>query len=337
MPKTSAPLLKIEDLAVSFYKENQFSSGMLEARAVDGASLTLEAGKTLSLVGESGCGKTMTAYAIMRLVPEPGKISQGTVCFEGKDLNLLSEKEMQRLRGNRISMIFQEPMTALNPVLTIGSQIEEAVLAHFNCPKAELRERTLNLLRQVGIPSPEERYNDYPHQMSGGMRQRIVIAMALINRPSLIIADEPTTALDVTIQRQILGLLSELAHKNGTAALLITHDLGVVREAADEIIVMYAGKIMEQAPTEDLFAAPLHPYTTGLIASIPGLPGENGKEQGKRLPTIPGTVPSLWNRPKGCPFNTRCPKAFGRCFEALPPLAQQGEEAHLVRCWLFTE
>lgn len=344
MPAPDTPLLEIKSLAVSFYKDNPLHSGKLEAKAVDGVSFELRAGKTLSLVGESGCGKTMTAFAIMRLVPEPGEISHGEILFAGKVLNKLSEKEMQKLRGNKMAMIFQEPMTALNPVLTIGSQIEEAVLAHFNTPKKELKELVLELLRQVGIPSPKERYEDYPHQLSGGMRQRIVIAMALINRPSLIIADEPTTALDVTIQRQILALLAELARKSGTATLLITHDLGVVREVSDEIIVMYAGKIMERASTADLFAAPMHPYTKGLIASIPGLAvKQSTSEAGKRLPTIPGTVPSLWNKPKGCPFNTRCPKVFERCFAELPPLdsvnqsTHTTEPPHTVRCWLYAK
>ena len=349
-------LLKVKNLTVSFYKEDPRLPGRLEGKAVDSLNFTLAPGKTLALVGESGCGKTMTAYAIMGLAPESGKISAGEVWFQNRNLLALPDRELRALRGNRLAMIFQEPMTALNPVLTIGEQLEEAVAAHRKLPRREMKNLGLELLRQVGIPAPEERYSDYPHQLSGGMRQRIVIAMALINRPQLIIADEPTTALDVTIQRQILNLLSRLSKENSTATLLITHDLGVVRETADEIIVMYAGRIMEQAPTHILFEQPSHPYTQGLMASIPGLlfqpaalaPGPDASASPsrltpsrKRLKTIPGTVPDLWNRPAGCPFNTRCPQAFERCFCELPPLLPHKTEAHakahLVRCWLQGE
>ncbi len=352
-------LLKVEELTVSFYKNDPRLSRRVEGKAIENLSFMLEEGKTLALVGESGCGKTMTAYALMGLVPEPGKISSGAVWFQGENLLELPEPKLRQLRGSQLSMIFQEPMTALNPVLTIGNQIEEAVTAHRKLPRRELRQLGVELLRQVGIPSPEERYNDYPHQLSGGMRQRVVIAMALINRPKLIIADEPTTALDVTIQRQILDLLNRLSKENRTATLLITHDLGVVRETADEIIVMYAGRIMEQATAPDLFATPLHPYTQGLMASIPGLPFRQredcvkcnsvartdplivlstGQNRQTRLQTIPGTVPSLWNKPIGCPFNTRCPQAFRRCFCELPPLLPTNADSnhiHYVRCWLL--
>ncbi|MBQ4132839.1 MAG: ABC transporter ATP-binding protein [Desulfovibrionaceae bacterium] len=341
------PLLEVKNLTVSFYKEDPCLPGRLEGRAIEDLSFSLAPGRTLALVGESGCGKTMTAYALMGLVPEPGKISGGEVWFQGKNLLAIPERELRALRGNKIAMIFQEPMTALNPVLTIGNQLEEAVSAHRKLSAQERKRLGIELLRQVGIPSPEERYSDYPHQLSGGMRQRIVIAMALINRPDLIIADEPTTALDVTIQRQILNLLNRLSRENSTATLLITHDLGVVRETAEEVIVMYAGRIMERANVETLFDNPAHPYTRGLMASIPGLlsrvaEGINKKvssaqERPKRLKTIPGTVPGLWNKPGGCPFNTRCPYTFERCFRELPPLAPHSCPNHLVRCWLSAD
>lgn len=314
------PLLEVESLSVSFFaydKNNPSVRKKLEAKAVNNLSFKLEAGETLSLVGESGCGKTMTAFAIMGLVPEPGKISSGKVLFLGQDLRTLPEKKLQKIRGNELAMIFQEPMTALNPVLTIGSQIEEAILVHKKIDKPALRSKVLELLGKVGIPSPTERYNDYPHQLSGGMRQRIVIAMALACDPKLIIADEPTTALDVTIQRQILDLLADLSKEMNTATLLITHDLGLVKEVSDQVIVMYAGQIMEHGQANVLFEQPLHPYTAGLIASSPKLPTveemeqkETDFQQSKRLSVIPGAVPNIWNLPTGCPFNTRCPHAF---------------------------
>ena len=359
MPQQQPPLLEVKNLSVSFFSYDPKHPALkkaLEAKAVDNMSFSLQAGKTLCLVGESGCGKTMTAYAVMGLVPEPGIISQGEVNFMGQNLRDLPEKELQKIRGNRMSMIFQEPMTALNPVLSVGSQIEEVLLAHQKLNKSDVRARVIELLGKVGIPAPAERYRDYPHQMSGGMRQRIIIAMALACNPSLIIADEPTTALDVTIQRQILDLLADLGKELGTATLLITHDLGVVKEVADQIIVMYAGKIMEKGNAQQIFNTPLHPYTIGLIASCPRLPtpkeikaglepdqanAENSatparKKPGRRLPTIPGVVPSLWARPQGCPFNTRCSKAFEPCFKTLPSLIapSANKPDHLVRCWL---
>ena len=350
MSQQNPNLLEVKNLSVSFYSFNPNQPNLkkqLQANAVDNVSFCLQKGQTLCLVGESGCGKSMTAYAVMGLVPEPGQISQGEINFMGQNLRKLPEKALQKIRGNRMSMIFQEPMTALNPVLTIGCQIEEALLAHQKMNKAQLRARVMELLGKVGIPSPAERYHDYPHQMSGGMRQRIVIAMALACNPSLIIADEPTTALDVTIQRQILDLLEDLSKELGTATLLITHDLGVVKEVANQIIVMYAGNIMEQGNAKQIFHKPLHPYTIGLIASSPRLPTpqeikaaqqvENGeKTLSSRLPTIPGVVPSLWNKPLGCPFNTRCNKAFEPCFKSLPKLIapSANNPNHLVRCWL---
>ena len=359
MSQQNPNLLEVKNLSVSFYSFNPNQPNLkkqLQANAVDNVSFCLQKGQTLCLVGESGCGKSMTAYAVMGLVPEPGQISQGEINFMGQNLRKLPEKALQKIRGNRMSMIFQEPMTALNPVLTIGSQIEEVLLAHQKLNKTQARARVIELLGKVGIPSPAERYGDYPHQLSGGMRQRIVIAMALACNPSLIIADEPTTALDVTIQRQILDLLEDLSKELGTATLLITHDLGVVKEVANQIIVMYAGNIMEQGSAEQIFYRPLHPYTIGLIASSPRLPtaeeieaaqqmdktgktdktGSDEKTLNKRLPTIPGVVPSLWNKPQGCPFNTRCNKAFEPCFKTLPSLIapDANNPHHLVRCWL---
>jgi oligopeptide/dipeptide ABC transporter ATP-binding protein len=298
-------------------------------RSVDGVSFDIKAGATLGIVGESGCGKSVTALSIMRLVQAPGRIVGGAIRFEGENLLALSNAQMRAIRGKEIAMIFQEPMTSLNPVFTIGYQIEEAIGLHGGAPPRELRKRAIEMLRLVGIPSPELRVDDYPHQMSGGMRQRVMIAMALSCRPKLLIADEPTTALDVTIQAQILDLMKSLQHDLATAILLITHDLGVIAETADEVVVMYLGQVVERAPVRGLFADPRHPYTVGLLRSTPGL--DAGEE---RLKEIRGTVPNPVNMPKGCRFHPRCDRATAVCRIEEPaylPLA--GDPGHLVRCW----
>ena len=298
-------------------------------RAVDGVSFAIEEGRTLGLVGESGCGKSVTSLSIMRLVASPpGKIVGGEIRYRGRDLLKLGGAEMRKIRGNEISMIFQEPMTSLNPVFTVGNQIGEAIQLHQGLGKKETREKTIEMLRLVKIADPQTRVDDYPHQLSGGMRQRVMIAMALSCNPSLLIADEPTTALDVTIQAQILELMKELQHKlGGMALLLITHDLGVVAEQADEVAIMYAGKIVERAKTKALFDRPLHPYTVGLLKSLPG--AENKK---KRLDAIPGVVPSPLDLPSGCRFRDRCFKAAGICAEAEPQLLEK-EKDHWVACY----
>jgi peptide/nickel transport system ATP-binding protein/oligopeptide transport system ATP-binding protein len=325
MPQT---LLDVRDLQTYFFTERG------AARAVDRVSFRLPEGQVLGIVGESGCGKSITALSIMRLIPSPpGKILGGQVLFEGRDLLAVSEEEMQSIRGNRISMIFQEPMTSLNPVFRIEDQIVEVIQRHQRTGRKEAGERSLELLRQVGIPSPENRIKDYPHQLSGGMRQRVMIAMALACHPKLIIADEPTTALDVTIQAQILDLLQHLQEETGTAILLITHDLGVIAEVAQHVVVMYTGRVVEEAPVGDLFKNPLHPYTQGLMRSIPGRTAEESK---RRLEAIPGVVPSLLDLPVGCKFNTRCPYAFDRCFPEEPGLLLP-KGGHPVRCWLYEE
>lgn len=322
------PLLDVRDLRTYFYTERG------TARAVDGVSLRLFEGQVLGIVGESGCGKSITALSIMRLIASPpGKILEGRILFEGKDLLALSEEEMQTIRGNRISMIFQEPMTSLNPVFRIEDQIVEVIERHQRAGKKEAAARALELLKEVGIPSPENRLKDYPHQLSGGMRQRVMIAMALACRPKLLIADEPTTALDVTIQAQILELLQKLRESTGTAIMLITHDLGVIAEVAQHVIVMYTGRVVEEAGVLDLFDKPLHPYTQGLLRSIPGRQAFEGK---KRLEAIPGVVPSLLDLPAGCKFNTRCPYVFDRCYREEPGLLVP-KDGHPVRCWLYEE
>jgi oligopeptide/dipeptide ABC transporter ATP-binding protein len=316
-------LLQVKDLRTSFFT----SEG--EVRAVDGVSFAIEEGRTLGLVGESGCGKSVTSLSIMRLVASPpGKIVGGEILYRGRDLLKLSGTAMRKIRGNEISMIFQEPMTSLNPVFTVGNQIGEAIQLHQGLGKKETREKTIEMLRLVKIADPHTRIDDYPHQLSGGMRQRVMIAMALSCNPSLLIADEPTTALDVTIQAQILELMKELQHKlGGMALLLITHDLGVVAEQADEVAIMYAGKIVERAKTKALFDRPLHPYTVGLLKSLPG--AENKK---KRLDAIPGVVPSPLDLPSGCRFRDRCFKAAGICAEAEPQLLEK-EKDHWVACY----
>lgn len=325
----NAPLLEIRDLRTYFHTERG------TVKAVDGVSFRLEEGHALGIVGESGCGKTVTAQSVLRLIPSPpGKIVGGEILFHGQDLLSLSDEEMNAIRGNQISMIFQEPMTALNPVFRVGDQIGEVLLRHKGLRKAEALDRSVELLREVGIPLPEARVHDYPHQMSGGMRQRVMIAMALACNPQLIIADEPTTALDVTIQAQILGILQELRETARAAILLITHDLGVVAEVADQVAVMYTGRVLEEAAVQDLFNDPLHPYTQGLMRSIPGKASLEGR---KRLDAIPGVVPSLLDLPGGCKFNTRCPHAFDRCFKEPEPSLLCPKPGHAVRCWLYEE
>ena len=319
---TGAPLLSIENLVV------EFGSGASRAPAVNGIDLALERGRTLGLVGESGCGKSVTSLAVMRLVPTPpGHYAGGRIVFEGRDLLTLPESEMRALRGGRIGMVFQEPMTSLNPVYTLGSQLVEMIQAHQPLSAQAARARAIELLDMVGLPSPARRVDDYPHQLSGGQRQRVMIAMALANDPALLIADEPTTALDVTIQAQILRLLQDLQQRTGTAILLITHDLGVVAETCDDVAVMYGGTVVERAPTAALFADPQHPYTIGLMAAVPRLDGAKG-----RLETIPGSVPPPWAARRGCRFAGRCPLATERCLSERPPLRDLAP-GHRVACW----
>lgn len=315
-------LLSVKGLKTYFYTDD----GVIPA--VDGVSFDLERGGTLGIVGESGCGKSVTSLSIMGLVPQPpGRIEGGVIEFEGRDLLELSEAEMRQIRGNEISMIFQEPMTSLNPTFTVGNQIAEAIILHQGVDKATARERAIDMLRLVGIPSPEQRVDDYPHQMSGGMRQRVMIAMALSCNPKLLIADEPTTALDVTIQAQILDLMRKLREEFGTAIMMITHDLGVIAELVENVVVMYTGKIIESADTYTLFKNPLHPYTMGLLASIPRLHGDGG-----RLQAIPGSVPIPGEFPKACGFHPRCPFAEILCTEKRPP-SFIVSDTHHVACW----
>ncbi len=297
-------------------------------RAVDGIDFAVGRGRTVGLVGESGCGKSVTSLSVMGLVPSPpGKVEAESVRFDGRDLLGLAADERRRLRGGQMSMIFQEPMTSLNPVHTIGRQIVEAIMAHTTLSPRQARDRAIEMLELVRIPSAAARFDDYPHRLSGGMRQRVMIAMALSCEPSLLIADEPTTALDVTIQAQILDLLQDLQKRLGMAILMITHDLGVIAEVADEVIVMYAGKIVESARVEALFAGPQHPYTIGLLGSIPRLDADR-----ERLSTIEGTVPSPDRQPTGCRFSPRCPFADRQCREQPPPL-RDIESGHAVACW----
>jgi len=298
-------------------------------KAVDDVSFTIEAGETLGLVGESGCGKTVTANSIMRLVPiPPGRIAGGEILFEGIDILKLSTSEMRKVRGSKISMIFQEPMTSLNPVFTVGDQVAEVISLHERFSQREIQDRVIEAFRLVRIPAPESRIKEYPHQMSGGMRQRVIIAMALACNPKLMIADEPSTALDVTIQAQILDLMNRLKEETGASILFITHDLGVIAEMAQRVAVMYAGKIMEGADVDTLFNEPKHPYTIGLMGSIPIL-GIGKKE--KRLSTIPGVVPSLFKLPQGCLFHERCSVAQTECDQLEPPMIDLGN-GHIVRC-----
>jgi len=324
---TDDPLLSIRDLVVGFETDD----GLV--RAVDGVSLDVPRGRTLGVVGESGCGKTVTAFSVMRLLPQPqGRILGGQILFEGLDLVQAMPEEMHRVRGARIGMVFQEPLSALNPVQTIGRQISEVFLLHATKDKRDALVRSIEMLRRVGIPSPEVRVGEFPHQLSGGMRQRVVIAMALACRPALLIADEPTTALDVTIQAQILELMRELQREMGMSIVLITHDLGVIAETCDEVAVMYAGRIAERGSVEDIFSRPRHPYTRGLLASIPRLT----TPRKSRLATIEGMVPGLNELPSGCRFRNRCPYAQPACAEAVPPL-ETVAEGHEVSCIRWRE
>jgi peptide/nickel transport system ATP-binding protein len=326
MQKPENIVLDVKDLQTVFFT----NSGLF--KAVDNLSFQVRRGETLAIVGESGCGKSVSALSVLRLVPDPpGRIVGGAVLLEGKDLLGLDEAEMRDVRGNRISMIFQEPMTSLNPVMRIGDQITEAVRLHRTMTRKQAWDKAVEMLRLVRIPEPARRAQDYPHQLSGGMRQRAMIAMALACRPALLIADEPTTALDVTIQAQILALMLELQTELGMGLVLITHDLGVVAQTAQRVVVMYAGRKVEEANVDDLFANPLHPYTRGLMASIPALPSERGRSDA-RLAEIPGMVPALTRLPKGCAFAPRCQLAIKRCQEEYPPLAEFGGN-HTAACW----
>ncbi len=320
---TLSTLLKITGLSTRFPAPDG------TVRAVDSLDLHINEKETLSLVGESGCGKSITAFSIMRLVPPPGMITSGEILFEGQDLLDLPDERMRRIRGNRISMIFQEPMTSLNPVFRIGDQIAEGLRLHRGLSAREARDETVEILRCVGIPSPASRYDDYPHQLSGGMRQRIMIAMALSCKPKLLIADEPTTALDVTIQAQILELIDDLQAEFGMGLLLITHDLGIVAERSNRTAIMYAGRIVETCATRDILKTPCHPYTKGLLASLP----QNARP-GRPLPVIPGNVPKPGSTISGCDFRDRCPYAESRCATDPPP-SREVEEGHSVSCWKF--
>ena len=315
------PLLEVKDLRTSFFTD----AG--EVRAVDGVSFAVEPGKLMGLVGESGSGKTASVLSVMRLLPERARVMGGAVLFEGRDLIKLGEPEMRAVRGAKIAMIFQEPMTSLNPVFTIGSQIGEAVRLHQHTARRETLERTIEALRLVGIADPDRRVRDYPHQLSGGMRQRVMIAMALACEPKLLIADEPTTALDVTIQAQILDLIRELQVRLKLAVILVTHDLGVVAQYADDVTILYAARVMEQAPCAELFNNPLNPYTRGLLESIPGADGRRHH----RLRAIAGTIPNALHPPSGCRFHPRCPMAIDECARVDPPLESKALQ-HLVAC-----
>ena len=316
-------LLEIKNLRTSFYVRDHV------AKAVDDVSLSIQPGQTLGLVGESGCGKSVTAHSIIQLIPiPPGKIEGGQIFFEGKNLLEFPESKMRKIRGNRISMIFQEPMTSLNPVFSVGDQVAEVIRLHQRLSRGETRRRVTEMFQLVGISAAEARLSDYPHQMSGGMRQRVMIAMALACNPQLMIADEPTTALDVTIQAQILDLMNKLKTDTGAAILFITHDLGVIAEMAQNVAVMYAGKIMEYTDVKSLYANPKNPYTIGLLQSIPVL---GSKTKDHRLETISGVVPSLLNLPAGCLFSDRCPDVFDDCRRVAPEMYRVGKN-HLVRC-----
>ena len=326
----AAPLLEVEGLEV------EFSTRQGVARVLDGVALSLEPGRTLGIVGESGCGKSMTALSIMRLVPvPPGRIGAGAVRLKGEDLLQASEKRMREVRGKDISMIFQEPMTSLNPVYSIGDQIAETVRLHEGIGRRESLDRAVEMLKAVHIPAAERRVREFPHQMSGGMRQRVMIAMALACRPSVLIADEPTTALDVTVQAQVFDLLKELQEKTGTAIILITHDMGAIAEMADRVMVMYAGRIVEEASTEEILDSPRHPYTQGLISCVPHMEDEPPPERAA-LTEIPGVVPALTDLGAGCSFAPRCAHAMDRCRSAAPEPFQAGKD-HRVACWLYAE
>lgn len=319
----SGHVLEVQNLKTYFYTKHR------ETKAVDGVSFEVRSGEILAIVGESGSGKSVTSLSVMRLVPEPhGKIVEGSILLEGKDLLAVSEKEMTGIRGKDIAMVFQEPMTSLNPVFTIGNQIAEAMMKHQGLRKSDAYKRAVELLKLTGFPRPEETVHEYPHQLSGGMRQRAMIAMAISCNPKILIADEPTTALDVTIQAQILDLMKEIQQQTHSSIMLITHDLGVVAEMADRVIVMYGGQVIEESTVERIFEIPLHPYTKGLLASMPKM-----DEEVKRLEQIPGSVPPAHDFPQGCRFAPRCSHAMPQCTESIPTLTEV-EVGHKVRCFL---
>lgn len=327
MPTIGETILDVAGLKTYFYTR----AGIV--KAVEDLTFTLSRGETLAIVGESGCGKSMTALSLMRLIPEPpGRIVAGKIALDGRDLLTLDEESMRQVRGNEISMIFQEPMTSLNPVLTVGNQIGETLRLHQKLSEAEIKARTIDMLRLVGIPEPEQRAREYPHQLSGGMRQRVMIAIALACNPKVLIADEPTTALDVTIQAQIINLMIDLQRELGTALILITHDLGVVAETAQRVIVMYAGRKVEEASVEAIFERPMHPYTRGLLDSVPHLTSISGGEAPEHLNEIPGMVPALSNLPQGCAFAPRCKFADDRCTAQYPPFELKSD-GHWAACW----
>lgn len=318
----SEPLLKVENLRIRFKTEHGYIT------PVDGVSFTVNEGETVAIVGESGCGKSLTSLSILGLIPYPGKISDGSIQFQGKELTTLKNKELRKIRGNEISMIFQEPMTSLNPVFTIGNQIVEVIKLHQKLDKDQSVKKAIEMLDLVGIPDPERVMKQFPHQLSGGMRQRVMIAMALSCNPKLLIADEPTTALDVTIQAQILNLIVNLKNKFNTGVILITHDLGVVAEVADRVVVMYGGEVVEEAPVDEIFDHPVHPYTRGLMASVPKMTGPV-----EELQPIKGSVPTPSQMPKGCKFHPRCPFATDLCKQEHPQL-ELYRENHYKRCFL---
>jgi len=320
---SSPSLLEIQNLSTFFHTEDNI------VKSVRNVDLIIQKGETLALVGESGCGKSVTALSAMRLIPSPpGKFESGRILFKGKDLLRASDREMQDIRGNEISMIFQEPMTSLNPIFTVGDQIMEAIRLHQDKTELQARELALQVLRQVAIPAPESRIDQYPHELSGGMKQRVMIAMAIVCQPALLIADEPTTALDVTIQSQILDLLDQLRKETQMSILLITHNLGIVAQYADRVAVMYSGKVVELAPVEELFSSPAHPYTRGLLNSLP--------KDGAKLETIPGSVPHPAYLPEGCSFYPRCSEKLDRCMKEIPPLESiHGKSSQQTACWLY--
>ena len=325
MSSETSPLLEIENLSTFFHTEDNI------VKSVRNVDLAIHKGETLALVGESGCGKSVTALSVMRLIPTPpGRFESGRILFKGQDLLQTSKAEMQNIRGNEISMIFQEPMTSLNPIFTIGDQIMETIRLHQDKTESQARELALQVLRQVAIPSPETRIDQYPHELSGGMKQRVMIAMAIVCRPALLIADEPTTALDVTIQAQILELLDQLRKETQMAILLITHNLGIVAQYADRVAVMYSGKVVESAPVEELFSSPVHPYTRGLLNSLPK------DSPSTKLETIPGSVPHPAYLPEGCAFHPRCSEKLDKCMKMIPSLESiDSGNPHQTACWLY--
>ena len=324
---SNPPLLSIENLNTSFHTDDAV------VRAVRGVNLQIHQGETIAIVGESGCGKSVTALSVLRLISmPPGRHDSGQVKFKNINLLSLSENEMQKIRGNDISMIFQEPMTSLNPIFTVGDQISEAIIHHQKITPKEARKQTIDLLNKVSIPSPDIRINQYPHELSGGMKQRIMIAMAIACSPSLLIADEPTTALDTTIQAQILSLLSSISQETAMSILLITHNLGIVAQVADRVAVMYAGKIVEQATVEDIFTNPMHPYTRGLLNSIP-----KDDNEGSKLEPIKGSVPHPANLPPGCAFHPRCDENMPRCQKQPQMISLTNDTEHQIACWLYDD